>query len=84
LIWRADGLAEVLAALDRGFGSLKILPVHGDPTMPANRVLIRAAKGGKAPAEIHPGLMLNEASTVPNKWLQEILAGKGTLPLAHP
>ena len=30
LIWRADGLAEVLAALDRGFGSLEILPVHGD------------------------------------------------------
>jgi tRNA1(Val) A37 N6-methylase TrmN6 len=84
MIWRADGIADVLAALDRGFGSLKILPVHGDPTMPANRVLIRAAKGGKAPAEIHPGLMLNEASTVPNKWVQEILAGKGILPLAHP
>jgi tRNA1(Val) A37 N6-methylase TrmN6 len=84
LIWRADRLAEVLAALDRGFGSLKILPVHGDPTTPANRVLIRAAKGGKAPAEIHPGLMLNEAPTVPNKWVQAILAGKGILPLAHP
>jgi tRNA1(Val) A37 N6-methylase TrmN6 len=84
LIWRADGLAEVLAALDRGFGSLGILPVHGDPTMPANRVLVRATKGGKAPTEIHPGLMLNEASTVPNKWVQEILAGKGVLPLAHP
>ena len=84
LIWRADGIAEVLAALDRGFGSLRILPVHGDPTMPANRLLIRAVKGGKAPAEIHPGLMLNEASTVPNKWVQEILAGKGVLPLAYP
>lgn len=84
LIWRADGLAEALAALDRGFGSLKILPVHGEATMPANRVLIRATKGGKAPAEIHPGLMLNEASTVPNKWVQEILAGKGVLPLAYP
>jgi tRNA1(Val) A37 N6-methylase TrmN6 len=84
LIWRADGIAEVLAALDRGFGSLKILPVHGDPAMPANRVLIRAIKGGKAPAEIHPGLMLNEASTVPNKWVQEILAGKAALPLARP
>jgi tRNA1(Val) A37 N6-methylase TrmN6 len=84
LIWRADGVAEVLAALDRGFGSLKILPVHGDPTMPANRVLIRATKGGKAPTEIHPGLMLNEASTVPNKWVQDILAGKGVLPLACP
>jgi tRNA1(Val) A37 N6-methylase TrmN6 len=52
--------------------------------MPANRVLIRATKGGKAPTEIHPGLMLNEASTVPNKWVQDILAGKGVLPLACP
>jgi tRNA1(Val) A37 N6-methylase TrmN6 len=84
LIWRADGLADVLAGLDRGFGSLKILPVHGDPTAPANRVLVRATKGGKAPMEIHPGLMLNEASTVPNKWVHEILAGKGVLPLASP
>ena len=33
LIWRADGIAEVLAALDRGFGSLEILPVHGDVTI---------------------------------------------------
>jgi tRNA1(Val) A37 N6-methylase TrmN6 len=84
LIWRADGIADVLAVLDRGFGSLKILPVHGDPAMPANRVLIRAIKGGRAPAEIHPALMLNEESAVPNKWVQEILAGKGILPLAKP
>lgn len=52
--------------------------------MPANRVLIRAIKGGKAPTEIHPALMLNEEPTVPNKWVQEILAGKGALPLADP
>ena len=49
LIWRADGLAEVLAALDRGFGSLAVLPVHGDPGSPAIRVLVRATKGGRAP-----------------------------------
>ncbi len=67
LIWRADGIADVLASLDRGFGSLKILPVHADPSIPANRVLIRAIKGGRAPTEIHPALMLNEESTVPNK-----------------
>lgn len=84
LIWRADGLAEVLAALDRGFGSLKILPVHGDASSPAIRVLIRAIKGGKAPAQLYPGLMLNDQSTVPNKQVQEILAGKGILPLAKP
>src|SRR3984885_571046 len=60
LIWRADGLAEVLAALDRGFGSLAILPVHGDATAPAIRVLIRAIKGGKAPTRLHAGLLLND------------------------
>jgi tRNA1(Val) A37 N6-methylase TrmN6 len=82
LIWRADGLVEVLAALDRGFGSLAILPIHGDARMPAIRVLIRAIKGGKAPTQMHAALMLNEESAVPNKQVQEILAGKGVLPLA--
>ena len=84
LIWRADGLAEVLAALGRGFGSLAILPVHGDATQPAIRVLIRAVKGGKAPTEMHAALMLNDESALPNKQVQEILAGKGVLPLAMP
>jgi tRNA1(Val) A37 N6-methylase TrmN6 len=81
LIWRADGLGDVLAALDRGFGSLRILPVHGDPREPAIRVLVGAVKGGKAPTQIQPALMLNDESALPNKRVQEILAGKGSLPL---
>jgi len=84
LIWRADGLAEVLAALDRGFGSLVVLPVHGDPVAPAIRVLVRAIKGGKAPMRLCAALMLNDESGVPNKQVQEVLAGKGVLPLAIP
>ncbi|WP_342712488.1 methyltransferase [Bradyrhizobium sp. B124] len=83
LIWRADGIAEVLAALDRGFGSLEILPVHGEVTSPAIRILVRATKGGRAPTRLHAALLLNEESGVPNKWVQEILAGKGELPLAR-
>ena len=84
LIWRADGLAEVLAALDRGFGNLAILPVHGDAKKPAIRVLVRAIKGGKAPTQMHAALMLNNESMMPNKQVQDILAGKGVLPLAMP
>jgi tRNA1(Val) A37 N6-methylase TrmN6 len=84
LIWRADGLAEVLSTLAYGFGSLEILPVHGDVRGPANRILVRAIKGGRAPTQIHPGLMLNDESGVPNKRVQEVLAGKATLPLANP
>jgi tRNA1(Val) A37 N6-methylase TrmN6 len=87
MIWRADGLAEVLAALDRGFGSLAILPVHADPGSPAIRVLIRATKGGRAPMQLHAALIINEGS--PHRPAQEIkvreiLAGKGVLPLAIP
>jgi tRNA1(Val) A37 N6-methylase TrmN6 len=84
LIWRADGLAEVLAALERGFGSLAILPVHGDPAAPAIRVLVRAVKGGKAPMRIYAALMLNDKSATPNKQVQDVLAGKEVLPLANP
>jgi tRNA1(Val) A37 N6-methylase TrmN6 len=82
MIWRADGLAEVLAALDRGFGSLAILPIHGDVKASAIRVLIRAIKGGKAPLQIHASLMLNDESAMPNKQVQELLAGKAVLALA--
>ena len=84
MIWRADGIAEVLAALDRGFGSLEILPVHADVTSPAIRILVRATKGGRAPARLHAALLLNDESGVPNKWVEEILAGKGGLPPARP
>ena len=83
LIWRADALGQVLATLDRGFGSLAILPVHGDPATPAIRILVRAIKGGRAPTQIHAGIMLNDESGVPNGQVQEILAGKGALPLAR-
>jgi tRNA1(Val) A37 N6-methylase TrmN6 len=82
LIWRADELGQVLGALGHGFGSLAILPVHGDATTPAIRVLIRAVKAGRAPTQIYAGLMLNDAPGVPNKRVQEILAGRGILPLA--
>jgi tRNA1(Val) A37 N6-methylase TrmN6 len=83
LIWRADALAEVLAALGRGFGSLQVLPVHGEAAAPAIRVLIVAIKGGKAPLQLHAGLMLNDESALPNKWVQDILAGRALLPLAN-
>ena len=84
MIWRADGIAEVMAALDRGFGSVAILPVHADVTSPAIRVLVRAIKGGKAPTRILPALILNDESAKPNQKVQDILAGKGVLPLAVP
>src|SRR5436309_2930262 len=84
LIWRSDGLLEVLSALGRGFGSLEILPVHAEAKVPAIRVLIRAIKGGKAPLQKHAALLLNHESALPNKQVQDVLAGKGVLPPTVP
>jgi tRNA1(Val) A37 N6-methylase TrmN6 len=84
MIWRADGIAEVLAALDRGFGSLVILPVHADAASPAIRVLVRATKGGKAPVRLLAALLLNDEAGRPTPNVQTILAGEGLLPLAIP
>jgi tRNA1(Val) A37 N6-methylase TrmN6 len=84
MIWRADGIAEVLAALDRGFGSLVILPVHADTSSPAIRVLVRATKGGKAPTRLLAALLLNNKAEGPTPYVQAILAGKEVLPLAIP
>jgi tRNA1(Val) A37 N6-methylase TrmN6 len=84
MIWRADGLADVLAALGRGFGSLMILPVHGDAASPAIRVLVRATKGGRAPTRLFAGLVLNDKAGGPSHDAQAILAGEGQLPLAIP
>jgi len=84
LIWRADGVGEVLAALSRGFGSLALQPVHGQAGKPAIRILIRAIKGGRAPSQILAGLMLNEAGGVPNEEALRVLSGQGALALASP
>src|SRR5579863_1908832 len=84
MIWRADGIAEVLAALDRGFGSLAILPVHADVTSLAIRVLVRATKGGRAPTRLLAALFLNGDAAQANNVAPAVLAGEVALPLAKP
>ena len=84
MIWRADGVADVLAALGRGFGSLMILPVHADAASPAIRVVVRATKGGRAPTRLLAALVLNDETNRPTPGARSILAGERPLPLAIP
>ncbi len=82
LIWRAEGLGDVLASLARGFGGVAVLPVHGKDAAPAIRILVRAVKGGRAPLRIYPGLVLADSAGVPTPHATAILAGEAVLPLA--
>jgi tRNA1(Val) A37 N6-methylase TrmN6 len=61
-----------------------ILPIHPDVASPAIRVLVRATKGGRAPARLLAGLVLNDEANRPTPTARTILAGEGHLPLAIP
>jgi tRNA1(Val) A37 N6-methylase TrmN6 len=72
MIWRADGLAEVLTAV-AGFGGTAVLPIHPKPATAAIRVIIRAVKGSAAPLVLLPALTLNDADGKPSVEAEAIL-----------
>lgn len=75
LIWRADGLADVLAAASADFGGIAVLPVYPRPGAAAIRVLVRAIKGSRAPLALMPGLTLNDAEGRSSAAAEVILRG---------
>ena len=84
LIWRADGLAALLAALPRGFGAVTVQPVHPRADAPAIRVLVRAVKGSRAPLALLPGLVLAGPDGRPSGEAEAVLRHGAPLPLAAP
>ena len=83
LIWRADGLAALLAALAPGFGAVAVQAVHPRPDAPAIRVLVRAVKGSRAPLALLPGLVLAGADGRPSAEAEAVLRHGAALPLAN-
>lgn len=79
LIWRADGVADVLAALEFGFGAISLLPVYPKPGAPAIRLLVRAVKASRAPSTLLPGLLLADARGKPTEDAEAILRGGAAL-----
>jgi tRNA1(Val) A37 N6-methylase TrmN6 len=79
MIWRADGLADVLAAASADFGAATVLPIYPRPNAAAIRVLVRAVKGSHAPLALVPGLTLNDADRRPTAAAEAILRGGADL-----
>jgi tRNA1(Val) A37 N6-methylase TrmN6 len=73
LIWRADGLDEVLEALGRSFGDISVLAVLPRAGAPAIRVLVRAVKGGGGTRVDYPALALNDESGQPTAAVEAVL-----------
>jgi tRNA1(Val) A37 N6-methylase TrmN6 len=81
LIWRADGLDAVLAALAAGFGAIAVLPVYPKPEASAIRVLVHAVKASRAPLAILPGLTLADVAGKPTLAAEAVLRGGEVLSL---
>jgi tRNA1(Val) A37 N6-methylase TrmN6 len=83
LIWRADALDEVLAALPPAFGATVVLPVKPRAGAVPVRVLVRAAKGGTGATAYREALVLNDAQGRPTAAAETVLRGGEALPLAE-
>ncbi len=84
LIWRAEGLGQMLGALERGFGAVTVLPVHPRESAPAIRVLVRAVKGSGGPLALLPGFVLNDEAGRPTPQAEAVLRHGAGLPLGEP
>ncbi len=62
VIFRADGIAALLAALGSRFGAVDILPVQPRADHAAHRILVRATKASRAATRLLPPLVLHGAT----------------------
>ncbi|ADZ70035.1 tRNA1(Val) (adenine(37)-N6)-methyltransferase [Polymorphum gilvum] len=60
VIFRADGLREILDVLDGRFGAIDVIPLRPRPDAAATRILVRAVRASRAPLRLMPGFVLHE------------------------
>lgn len=60
LIQRAEALYETLQVLDKYFGAITIHPLQARMHTPAKRIILRAWKGRRTPAQLMPAIILHE------------------------
>ncbi len=60
VIFRADGLQELLSVLKGRFGAIEVIPLRPRQEAAATRVLLRAIRASKAPLRLMPGFVLHE------------------------
>ncbi len=60
VIFRADGLEDLLDPMQRRFGAIDIVPIRPTANAPATRIIVRAVAASKAPLRILPGFTLHE------------------------
>ncbi len=84
MIHRAQALTEILAVLNGRFGDITLQPIHPRLASPANRVLVRARKGSRAPLSILPPLVLHDDAGAFRPEIEAVLRHGQALPQHQP
>ncbi len=80
LIWRAEGIDDVLTALHDGFGAISVIPIYPAPERLAIRVIVSALRGSDAPQRTLAGLTLNDRERRPTEEAEGVLRRGGAWP----
>ncbi len=62
MIFRADGLGEILQLLPGRFGAIDVIPLRPRPEAAATRILVRSVRASRAPMRLLPGFVLHEGA----------------------
>jgi FkbM family methyltransferase len=79
MVHKAEALGRVLAAFDKRFGDIRVLPLHPRAGALAHRVIVQGTKGSRARLQILPGFVLHEAGNDFTPAAQDILRRGGPL-----
>ena len=81
LIIRPANLKDLLNALNRRFGTIRVKPIQSKSEEPANRLLVSARKGGRAPLELLPPLIIHKSDGNFTDEAEDIFRGRSGIDL---
>jgi tRNA1(Val) A37 N6-methylase TrmN6 len=81
MIHKAEALGPLLAACERRFGALEVLPIHPRRDAAAIRVIVRGIKGSRASLSLLPQLTLHGDDNCFRPEIERILRGGAGLEL---
>jgi tRNA1(Val) A37 N6-methylase TrmN6 len=73
IIHRPEATLPILKSMEGRFGAIEMLPVFPKPEAAAIRLIVRAIKGRKTPAQMLPGITLNDSNGKPSATAEKIL-----------
>jgi FkbM family methyltransferase len=79
IIHKAEAISQVLAAYERRFGAVRVLPIHARAGEPAIRVIVEGVKGSRAPVSIRAGLVLHGSDGKFLPGVQDVLRNGAAL-----